>query len=77
LSVANNGASASLRAQLATSTVTASGNEITDVTRSTKTQGDGVNAPDSSYGIWEATTNLVTNGGFETKYNWLDSDWRG
>ncbi|MBI4034339.1 hypothetical protein HY380_00405, partial [Candidatus Saccharibacteria bacterium] len=70
LSVANNGASASLRAQLATSTVTASGYEITDVTRSsdknTGGQGDGRNAPDSSYGIWEATTNLETNGGFET-----------
>ena len=70
MSVANGGASASLRAQLATSTVTASGNEITDVTRSkdknTGGQGDGRAAPDSSYGIWEATTNLVTNGGFES-----------
>src|SRR3990167_3593786 len=70
LTLANNGASASLRAQLATSTVTASGNEITDVTRSkdknTGGQGDGWAAPDSSYGIWEATTNLETNGGFET-----------
>lgn len=46
--------------------VTLSGNEIRDTTRALNTQGDGVTAPDSSMGIWEATTNLVTNGGFET-----------
>src|SRR4029077_10532410 len=42
------------------------GNEITDATRIANTQGDGRTPPDSSFGIWEATTNLCTNGGFET-----------
>jgi hypothetical protein len=46
--------------------LTVSGNEITDATRTTNTQGDGKTPPDSSYGIWEGTTNLVTNGGFES-----------
>ncbi|HEV7809433.1 MAG TPA: SwmB domain-containing protein, partial [Candidatus Limnocylindrales bacterium] len=44
--------------------VNASGNEITDVVRTGGVQGDGRPA-DSSYGIWEAATNLDTNGGFE------------
>jgi uncharacterized repeat protein (TIGR02059 family) len=44
--------------------VTASGNEITDAVRATAIQGDGRSA-DSSFGIWEAATNLDTNGGFE------------
>jgi type IV pilus assembly protein PilA len=43
-----------------------SGNEITDISRALSTQGDGRAPPDSSTGIWEATTNLVANGGFET-----------
>ena len=47
-------------------TLTTSGNEMTDTTRTTNTQGDGITSPDSSYGIWESTTNLVTNGGAET-----------
>ncbi len=47
-------------------TLTVSGNEITDAVRTTGTQGDGRTPPDSSTGIWEAMTNLVTNGGFET-----------
>ncbi|HSX19447.1 MAG TPA: fibronectin type III domain-containing protein [Candidatus Saccharimonadales bacterium] len=42
-----------------------SGNEITDASRTTNTQGDGL-SNDSSYGIWAAATNLVANGGFET-----------
>ena len=46
--------------------VTASGNEITDAVRTTNIQGDGVTPPDSSYGIWQGTTNLIANGGFET-----------
>lgn len=46
-------------------TLTTSGNEITDATRAAGVQGDG-RASDSSFGIWEGTTNLVTNGGFET-----------
>jgi uncharacterized repeat protein (TIGR02059 family) len=45
-------------------TVNPSGNEITDSVRAAGIQGDGRSA-DSSYGIWEATTNLDTNGGFE------------
>ena len=45
---------------------TLSGNEITDITRRTNTQGDGLLPEQGSTGIWEATTNLVTNGGFET-----------
>ncbi|MGI8423589.1 MAG: phage head spike fiber domain-containing protein [Chloroflexota bacterium] len=42
-----------------------SGNEITDATRALALQGDGLSG-DSSFGIWPAATNLVTNGGFET-----------
>lgn len=45
--------------------LTVSGNEITDATRAANVQGDGL-AADSSFGIWEATTNLCTNGGIET-----------
>jgi hypothetical protein len=45
--------------------LTVSGNEITDASRAANTQGDG-RSSDSSFGIWEATTNLCTNGGFET-----------
>jgi RHS repeat-associated protein len=47
-------------------TVGVSGNEITDAVRSAGVQGDGRAAPDSSFGIWWAATNLVLNGGFET-----------
>lgn len=46
-------------------TLTVSGNEITDATRAVNTQGDGRSA-DSSFGVWEATTNLIANGGAET-----------
>ncbi|HEU5371377.1 MAG TPA: RHS repeat-associated core domain-containing protein [Gaiellaceae bacterium] len=46
--------------------LTVSGNEISDAVRSANVQGDGRSAPDSSYGIWQATTNLETNGGFES-----------
>jgi hypothetical protein len=63
----NGPASVQLKSQLASATgLTLSGNEITDQKRSTATSGDGRAAPDSSTGIWEATTNLVANGGFET-----------
>lgn len=54
--------------------VTASGNEITDALRLANVQGDGRAAPDASYGIWEAATNLIANGGFETNTGgWLTS----
>lgn len=45
--------------------LTLSGNEITDGTRGAALAGDGL-SEDSSYGIWESSTNLCTNGGFET-----------
>lgn len=45
--------------------LTLSGNEITDASRALAVQGDGL-LNDSSFGVWEATTNLCTNGGFET-----------
>lgn len=48
--------------------LTLSGNEQTPATRAAGTQGDGLTGvyAGSSIGVWEATTNLVTNGGFET-----------
>jgi prepilin-type N-terminal cleavage/methylation domain-containing protein len=46
--------------------LTTSGNEVTDTTRAAGLQGDGRAPPDSSTGIWEGTTNLIANGGFET-----------
>lgn len=45
--------------------LTVSGTPITDALRALGVQGDGLSA-DSSFGLWEAATNLVTNGGFET-----------
>lgn len=48
--------------------LTFTGNEITDTTRAANTQGDGL-PNDSSTGIWEATTNLVKNGGIESNTN--------
>lgn len=45
--------------------LTLSGNEITDAVRAAGLSGDGL-SPEGSTGIWEATTNLVTNGGLET-----------
>lgn len=53
--------------------VTLSGNEITDTLRALGVQGDGRLAPDSSVGIWAATTNLVLNGGAETNI----TGWNG
>jgi hypothetical protein len=59
-------------------TLAFSGNEITDATRTTNTQGDGVTPPDSSTGIWEGTTNLIRNGGFESgTSDWLTSNGSG
>lgn len=52
--------------------LTLSGNEITDAVRATNVQGDGLQ-PESSTGIWEATTNLAKNGGFETDINYTRS----
>src|SRR5205085_2622304 len=51
----------------ATTTLSTSGNEISDATRTAVpvTSGDGRPA-ESSFGIWAPTTNLVTNGSFET-----------
>jgi type IV pilus assembly protein PilA len=49
------------------------GNEMTDISRAQALQGDGRAAPDSSTGIWEATTNLSVNGGMETNAN----NWTG
>ena len=46
--------------------ITLNGNEITDRTRALGIEGDGWVVPDSSIGIWEPATNLITNGGFET-----------
>jgi hypothetical protein len=46
--------------------LTFSGNEITDTARTAGVQGDGITPPDSSTGIWEATTNLITNGGADS-----------
>lgn len=58
--------------------VTVSGNEVTDVVRQAALEGDGQAYPDSSYGIWEATINLITNGGFETVITgWNDSGATG
>lgn len=45
--------------------LTLSGNEITDDVRALGSSGDGRTAG-SGLGIWEAATNLVPNGGFET-----------
>lgn len=60
-------------AAVSSPTLTVSGNEITDATRTANLQGDGVTPPNSSYGIWPATTNLITNGGFETNTaGWTD-----
>lgn len=42
-----------------------SNNEITDAVRQAGASGDG-RAPELSTGVWEATTNMITNGGFET-----------
>jgi RHS repeat-associated protein len=57
--------------QTTTPTVTASGNEITDAVRTAAVQGDGRAAPDSSFGIWEQTTNQMPNGGAESNTaNW-------
>jgi hypothetical protein len=46
--------------------VTVSGNEITDVIRAAALQGDGRTSPDSSFGVWETTTNQIANGGAES-----------
>jgi hypothetical protein len=45
-------------------TLTVNGNEITDATRTANLDGDG-RSPESSYGIYSGTTNLVPNNGFE------------
>lgn len=64
----NQGASIQLRTVSSSSSglTLASGNLITDSTRAADLSGDGRQPPDSSTGFWESTTNLVTNGNFET-----------
>jgi hypothetical protein len=57
-------------------TLTLSGNEITDAVRAAGLQGDGSD-PEGSMGIWEATTNLFGNGGFETNANGWGTDGGG
>lgn len=58
-------------------TLTTTGNEITDAVRTTNIQGDGRTPPDSSFGIWEATTNHVKNGGFETNTSFWEINTTG
>lgn len=53
-----------LRSELALP-LTFSGGLITDAVRTANIQGDGLTPP-AGVGVWEATTNLCTNGGFET-----------
>ena len=49
-----------------------SGNEITDAVRRADVEGDG-REPEGSTGIWEGTTNLNLNGGFESGLdNWIE-----
>lgn len=47
--------------------LTVSGNEITDALRALGVQGDGL-AADSSYGVWEATTNLENSAGADVSF---------
>src|SRR5437764_14635783 len=42
------------------------GDVINDADRALGIDGDGLVVPDSSYGLWRGSTNLITNGGFET-----------
>jgi len=50
----------------APSTLSVNNGEITDAVRAANVSGDGRAAPDSSFGIWEAATNLHPNGSFDT-----------
>jgi len=59
-------ADGNLTSRTAVQGVALSGREITDVTRTRSVDGDGRSAPDSSVGVWDSTTNTLTNGGFET-----------
>jgi prepilin-type N-terminal cleavage/methylation domain-containing protein len=48
-------------------------NEMTDTLRAAGKAGDGLTSPDSSTGVWEGSTNMLTNGDFETtvaNYAW-------
>lgn len=45
--------------------LTFGGNEITDLVRQAKVQGDGRTAPDFSTGIWEGVVNPIANPSFE------------
>jgi hypothetical protein len=66
------GASIQLRTVSSSSTgLTPSGGVLNDATRSLALQGDGRQPPDSSTGIWESTTNMLTDGGFEN----ITSGW--
>ena len=46
--------------------LTYAGGPQTDLSRILAVEGDGIPPPDSSVGVWEATTNLIPNGGLET-----------
>jgi RHS repeat-associated protein len=59
------------------SSIQPSGHEISDASRSAGVQGDGRLSPDSSFGVWDATTNLITNGGFETNASGWDNRGTG
>jgi hypothetical protein len=68
------GASIQLRTVSGSAALTENSTVISDntagtISRSAGLQGDGRQAPDSSTGIWETTTNLVPNGGGETNFN--------
>jgi hypothetical protein len=47
-------------------TVYSSAAVITNAVRAANVEGDGLPATDDSTGVWESTTNLITNGGLET-----------
>lgn len=51
--------------------LTLSGNEITDASRQTGLQGDGREVQDSTAGIWQPSTNIASQSGFEA----LLSSW--
>lgn len=57
-----------------TTAITLAGGEITDTIRAAALQGDGRASPDYSMGIYDARTNLITNGGFESNNTgWIES----
>ncbi len=54
--------------------LTVTGGNQTDYERVLALEGDGRPAPDNSFGLWEATTNLISNGGVQTNTTgWVNS----